>query len=217
MPAPSARAVAALVAGGALGVAVTTALEVVTAPYSPQVVAYPLNGAVHAAKVVALLALVTGLLAFAGELRRKGLRVAAVAAGVLSLAMLAGAGPYSVVEALLSPSLSPAAAEAELDATYAAQPWIGAVASAALPLFVLGVVVLGVAVLRSRVLPVWAPVASLAAVPVAVLAGVLSGAGWAVPHPPAWLLLGLSAYGFALARRPVAATASAELTSRRSG
>ena len=69
---------------------------------------------------------------------------------------------------------------------------------------------LAVALLRERVLPTWAPLASLVAGPVAVLAGVLNAAGWAVPHPPAWLVLGLSAYGFALARRQAPAAVSQE-------
>jgi hypothetical protein len=69
------------------------------------------------------------------------------------------------------------------------------------------------------VLPAWAPIASLAAIPVAVLAGVLGDAGWVLPHPPAWLFLGLAAYGPALARavveaEPVSVRISA---SRRSG
>jgi hypothetical protein len=55
-------------------------------------------------------------------------------------------------------------------------------------------------VLRRRALPRWAPVVSLLAIPVAVLAGVAGDAGLPVPHPPAWLFLGLSAYGVALLR-----------------
>jgi hypothetical protein len=42
-------------------------------------------------------------------------------------------------------------------------------------------------------------VTSLVAIPVGILAGVLGEAGWAVPHPPAWIFLGLAAYGPALA------------------
>jgi hypothetical protein len=202
MPDPSPRATPLLLACGALGVAVTTALEVVTAPYSPAVSAYPLNGAVHAAKVVAVVALAAGLAAFAGELRRRGERVGVGAARVLAAATVLGAVPYSVAEALLSPGLDPAAADAALAGTYADHPWIGVVASIALPLVVLSLVTLAVATLRARSLPAWAPVASLAAIPVAALAGVLGGLGWAVPHPPAWLFLGLAAYGFALLRMP---------------
>jgi len=108
--------------------------------------------------------------------------------------------PYSVAEATLDPGLSPQAADARLTAIHEAHPWIGVVASVALPVILVGIVVLAVVVLRHRLLPAWAPVVSLAAIPVAVLAGVLGDAGWAVPHPPAWLFLGLAAYGPALAQ-----------------
>ena len=67
-------------------------------------------------------------------------------------------------------------------------------------MLVLALVVLAVVVLGRRLLPRWAPLASLASIPVAVLAGVLNEAGWPLPHPPAWLFLGLAAYGAALVR-----------------
>jgi hypothetical protein len=208
---------AVLVIAGGVGIAVTTALEAVTAPYSPAVSAYPLNGVVHVAKVLAAVALVVGGMALARSLRRRGERTAAAAAGVVAVATLLGAVPYSVVEALLSPSLTPAAAEAQLEATYERHAWIGTVSSIAIPLVLLGIVTLAVMALRHRLVPAWAPIASLVAVPLAVLAGVLGGLGWAVPHPPAWLFLGLSAYGFALLHRPVPTGAlPARLTSTRS-
>ena len=196
----SARIDPILVTAGALGVAVTTALEVVTAPYSPAVRAYPVNGAVHLGKVAAALALVAGLLRLAGWLRERGTPVGAAAAGALAAATLVGAVPYSAVEATLDPGLSPAAANARLDEVYAANPWIVSAAGVALPLAVVGLATLAVVVLRRRLLPAWAPVAGLVALPVAVLAGVLGGAGWPLPHPPVWLFLGLAAYGPAWAR-----------------
>ena len=195
-PAPS-----TLITTGALGVALTTALEVVTAPYSPAVSAYPLNGSVHVVKVVAVLVLAAGLLGWARRLRARGEGIAATATGVLAGATCLGAIPYSLVEATLPPDLEPAVADSRLNEVYDAQPWIGAVASIALVLVLVSLVTLAVVLLRHRLLPAWAPVTSLAAVPVAVLAGVLGGAGWAVPHPPAWIFLGLTAYGLALARR----------------
>lgn len=73
-----------------------------------------------------------------------------------------------------------------------------------LPLVLLGVVTLAVVTLRRRALPRWAPVVGLPAIPVAVLAGVAGDAGVPLPHPPAWLFLGLSAYGFAVLRSRVA-------------
>ena len=194
------RAPSLLITAGALGVAGTTALEVVTAPYSSAVAAYPLNGVVHIAKVVAVVVLVLGLAGLARSLRDAGERVAAVAAGMLGVATAVGAVPYSVVEATLDSGLAPAAADARLEQIHLEQAWIGTTASIALPLTVLSVVVLAVVVLRHRLLPAWAPIASLAALPVAVAAGVLGDAGWVLPHPPAWLFLGLAAYGPALAR-----------------
>jgi hypothetical protein len=189
-----------LVTAGALGVAATTALEVATAPYSPAVAAYSLNGAVHIAKVVAVLVLVVGLAGLARFLRRTGARTAAFGAGALAVGTVVGAVPYSLVEATLDTGLTHEAADARLEQIHVEQTWIGATASVALLLTVLAVVVLGVAVLRRRTLPAWAPITSLAALPVAVLAGVLGDAGWVLPHPPAWLFLGLAAYGPALAR-----------------
>jgi hypothetical protein len=189
-----------LISVGALGVALTTALEVLTAPYSPAVSAYPLNGAVHAAKVLALVLLVAGLVGLVRFLADVGARLGAGATGALAVATAVGAIPYSVVEATLDTGLAPAAADARLEQIHAEQAWIGTAASVALPLTVLSVVVLGVVVLRRRLLPAWAPIASLVAIPVAVAAGVLGDAGWVLPHPPAWLFLGLAAYGPALAR-----------------
>jgi hypothetical protein len=201
----SSRTVALLLGGGALAVALTTAMEVVTAPYSPAVSAYWLNPAVHVLKVIAVLVVAAGLVGLAtvgpGGGRRLG-RVGSAAAVVLALATVAGAGPYSVVEARLDGGLTPAAADRELEVVYDAEPWISALAMVALPLVLLGLVALAVAVLRSRALPRWAPVVSLLSLPVAVLAGVLGEAGLPVPHPPAWLFLGLAAYGLALLRSP---------------
>ena len=196
MPVPSSL----LLTTGALGVAATTALEVVTAPYSPAVSAYPLNGVVHWGKVVAVLVLAVGLAGLARHLRVRGERVAAVAAGTVAVATILGAVPYSVAEALLDPDLSPGVADERLAQLHTDSTWIGTTASVALPLTVLGLVTLAVVVLRHRSLPAWAPIASLVALPLAVAAGVLGDAGWVLPHPPAWLFLGVAAYGPALAR-----------------
>ena len=195
-----------LITAGALGVAVTTALEVVTAPYSPEVRWFSLNGPVHVAKVAAIVVLAVGLAGWSRVLARAGRRATAIATGAIAGGTVVGAVPYSVVEATLDGGLAPAAANAELERAYAEHGWIGVASSIALPVTVLALVAVGVLVLRSRLLPAWAPLTSLAMVPVAVLAGVLNDAGWAVPHPPAWLFLGLAAYGWALTedRVPVA-------------
>lgn len=196
----SRRAAATLLTGGALGIAITTALEVATAPYSSAVSAYELNGPVHLVKVAAVLALVVGLMGFRARLRDRLGRVGAAAAATLAVAMPLGAVPYSIAEATLDPSLPPATANEQLDALYATHTWIGTLAMVALPLILLSIVVLGVVVLRRHAVPAWSAVVSLAAIPVGVAAGVLAEAGLLLPHPPAWIFLGLAAYGPALAR-----------------
>lgn len=197
----SIRPPAVLVAAGALGVAATTALEVLTSPYSPAVRAFPLNGAVHVVKVAALLAFTAGLLLLATRVRPRLGRIGVGIMRALAVAAL-GAVPYSLAEATLDGSLPPAAADDRLDAIYADHFWIAAAGMVALPVVVLGIVSLAVVTLQRRALPSWAPIVSLLAVPLAVLAGVAGDAGLPVPHPPAWLFLGLTAYGFALLRRP---------------
>lgn len=195
------RVPAALAAGGALGIAVTTALEMLTAPYSPAVRAYPLNPAVHVVKVLAACAFAAGFVLLAARLRDRFGRVGAGAATVVGLATVLGAVPYSVAEALLDGSLPPAAADARLQSIYTDHGWIGGAGMIGLPLILIGVVTLAVVVLRRGALPAWAPITSLLAIPVAVLAGVAGNAGVPFPHPPAWLFLGLSAYGIALLRQ----------------
>ena len=120
-----------------------------------------------------------------------------------------GAVPYSVAEASLDSGLDPATANDRLEGVYAVHTWIGTTASVALPLMLAALVTLAVVALRHRLLPAWAPLAGLVAIPVAVLAGVLGEAGWALPHPPAWIFLGLAAYGPALLRMTTAQTRDA--------
>ena len=196
---PAVRRPATLVTAGALGVAATTALEVLTSPYSPAVAAYPLNGAVHLAKVAAVLILTAGLLLLAGRLRPRLGRVGAGAMAAVGLATL-GALPYSLAEATLDNGLTPDAANDRLEAIYADHVWIAGAGMVALPVILVGIVTLAVVALRRRAFPAWAPVVSLLAIPVAVLAGVAGDAELPVPHPPTWLFLGLSAYGIALIR-----------------
>ena len=191
-----------LITAGALGVAVTTALEVVTAPYSPAV---------------------ARLLAERGRPRREGGRhrragPRARRAGRGPCAMPASGWPRSPPACSPSPRgrrrpVQPGRGDAghrpdagrsrgAARAIYAAsRPGSGRsrrsrCRSPCSPSSCSAVVVL-----RHRLLPAWAPIASLAAVPVAVLAGVLGDAGWVLPHPPAWLFLGLAAYGPRCARR----------------
>lgn len=198
---PEIRRPAALATAGALGVAGTTALEVLTSPYSPWVRAYALNGALHVGKVFAVLVLTAGVLLLARRLRPLLGRIGAAAMGALGFAAL-GAVPYSLAEATLDGDLPPAVADDRLDAIYAEHFWIAAAGMVALPVILVGIVALAVVALRRRALPAWAPVVSLLTIPLALLAGVAGDAGLPVPHPPAWLFLGLSAYGIALLRRP---------------
>lgn len=194
-----------LVAAGALGIALTTAAEVLTAPYSTHVVLYELNPAVHAVKVVAALVFVAGMLALAARHRSMLGRAGVGAAVALAAGTTMGAIPYSLVETTLDPSVDHAEAAARLDAAYEAQlAWIGHLASAGMLLLLAGLVTLAVVVLRRRLLPRRRPLLSLAAVPLGVAAGVLGEAtGLPVPHPPAWIFLCL---GVAYAAPLVAST-----------
>ena len=193
----------ALIAGGALGIAVTTALEVVTAPYSAHVVAYPLNGAVHLVKVLAIAAFVAGMAGFVVRLRERLGVIGSMAAVALAAGTVLGGLAYNLAEVSLDPALAPAAANDQLDAIYAAQPWITEVASAMLPVVLLALIVFGVVSLRRRLFPAWAPAVSLVMIPVAIGAAVLGeAAGLPLPHPPAWLFLGLASYGVAGLRLP---------------
>lgn len=194
-----------VVAAGAYGIALTTAAEVLTAPYSSHVVLFGLNPAVHAVKVVAALVFIAGMLALADRHRAALGRVGVGAAVALAAGTALGAVPYSVAEASLDSTLTPAQAAAWLDVAYERQlAWIGYLASAGMLLILLGLVVLAVIVLRRRLLPRWRPVLSLTSMPLAVFAGVLGGTtDLPVPHPPAWVFLGLGiAYAGRLASAP---------------
>ena len=194
------RAAATLVGAGALGVALTTAVEVVTAPYSSAVSLYAANGVVHVLKVVALIAFAAGMLSIREHEQDRLGRLGSAAVLSAALASIVGAIPYSLVEASLNPGLTPAAANLRLDAIYADQAWIGITASVAMPVMVVSVIVLAVVMLRRHLVATWAPVASLVSIPVAIAAMPLAElTGVPLPHPPAWIFLGLSCYGAALA------------------
>jgi hypothetical protein len=200
-----------LVATGALGIALTTAAEVLTSPYSAHVVLLELNSTVHTVKVVAAVVFVAGMLALATRYRATLGRVGAGATVALAAGTTMGAIPYSVVEARLDPNLTPAEAAAWLDAAYEKQlAWIGQLASAGMLLLLVGLVALAVVTLRRRLLPSWRPALSLAAIPLAVLAGVVGDTtGLPIPHPPAWVFLCLGiAYTGQLAWAPARPTPS---------
>ena len=193
------RVAAVLLGGGALGVAVTTSLEVLTAPYSSAVSLYALNGVVHMVKVVALFAFAVGMLGVIAHSRDRLGRLGSTAGRALAVATVAGAVPYTVIEASLDPRLTPQAANTQLEAIYADQAWVGILASVALPIIVLSVLTLAVVILARQLLPIWAPISSLLAVPVGVVAMLLAEwTGLELPHPPAWIFLGLATYGAAI-------------------
>ena len=182
-----------LVAGGALGIAVTTAAEVLTAPYSPHMSLFGLNPAVHVLKVLAAVVFIGGMLALAARHRATLGRVGVGAAGALAAGTSFGAVPYSVVETTLDPGMGPDAAAAWLDASYAGRlAWIGYLAAVGMLLVLVGLITLTVVVLRRRMLPRWRAWLGLAAIPAGVLSAVLSETtGLPVPHPPAWVFLGI--------------------------
>lgn len=180
-----------LCAAGALGIALTTAAEVLTAPYSAHPLLYELNPVVHAVKVVAAIVFVVGILGVAVRYRTALGRVGVGAAAALAAGTTAGAIPYSVVEWRLEPGLSPAEAAAWLDAAYEERlAWISHLAAVGMLLILVGLVTLAVVVLRRNLLPRWRPLVSLAALPLGVLAGVLGeSTNLPFPHPPAWVFL----------------------------
>ena len=188
-----------LIASGGLGIAVTTALEVVTSPYSAHVSAFGLNGPVHLLKVVAIAVFVAGMSGLLLRFRSQLGVVGSLATGTLAIGTVVGALPYSLVEASLDPSGTPAQANVELEALYAAQPWISEASQIAMPILLLAIIVFGVVALRRSLFPAWAPVVSLVTIPLAIGVAILGGAaGLPLPHPPAWIFLGLSGYGLAM-------------------
>lgn len=191
-----------LVTAGALGITLTTAAEVLTAPYSSHVEFFGLNPAVHVLKVLAAVGFVVGMLALANR-HRAGLgRVGVGAARAVAVGTALGAVPYSVVEVWLGSDRDPAEAAAWLDAAYEAQlAWIAIAAVLGMLLILVGMISLAVVVLRRGLLPRWRPFTSLAAWPLAVAAAVLGEAtSLPVPHPPTWLFLCLGiAYAAPLA------------------
>ncbi len=205
-----------LIALGGAGIAVSTGLETVTAPYSAHVSAYPLNGAVHLLKVLSIAAFAGGMAGLVLRFHRALGTVGSIAAAALAIGTVVGSLPYTLAEVSLDPSLSPVQASIQLEAIYAGQTWISAASGIALAGIIVAIVALGVAALRRRQFPAWAPLLSLAMVPVGVGSALLADAtGWPIPHPPAWVFLGLSAYGFSMLGKDAAVPLEAR--SRRAG
>ena len=145
-------------------------------------------------------------------------RVGRGAGLALAVATVLGAVPYTFIESSLDPGLTPAAANARLDAIYDGDVWVGILTSVAMPIVVLSVLTLAVVVLRRQLLPIWAPVSNLLSIPVAIAVTVVSeSTGVALPHPPVWIFLGLAMYGAAIgvSVRELKATRTAPPRSRR--
>lgn len=161
-------------------------------------------GPAHVASFLAFLLFLPGL---TGLYLAQRARIGPIGTGgfvATAVGFWTGVLPHTVLDFAAIPetfaALPPEQATALVDRMYDA---IGPLSMAGMPLVLLGMVALGIATLRARVLARWAGVAGLAAIPVAVLLGVLGGMLPAVPvpHPPVALDLALAGYGVALIAR----------------
>lgn len=195
------RLAGAALAGSALTLAAVTWAERFTGPdldLAPPLVG-PAAGPVHLASFVAFALFLPGLTGlFLAHRDRLGV-VGGTAFVLTGLGFWCAVLPHTVLDFGAIPSTVAALPpEQAVDLVFGMYDAIGPVSAVALPLVVLGTLGLGVATWRARVLPRWAATAGLAAVPVAVLLGVLGAVGAPVPHPPFALFLGLAGYGVAL-------------------
>ncbi len=185
---------------GAVAMAVTTALELLVSPYNPYGSELWLNAPVHVAKYVAGIVLLLGLPGVYLRQRKRAGRIGFL--GFLAFAFgLALAGmPYNVVEFSMDPSLSQREAAEFLERTWETSVVVPILGMIGFPLVLLGLILFGIATLRASLLPRWTAWLSLASILVGIasmfLGGIFPGL---VPHPPAWLTLGLTGYGYALA------------------
>ena len=181
--------------------AAMTAAELVTSPYNPYVSLYAINGPVHLLKYVAMLALLVALpAAYVGQratARRLGFVGLILVLGGLGLA----GTPYNVMEMSLSPSLSTTEANAAWEALWAEAMLLGIMGLVGFLAVIVGVVTFAIASRRAGGAFRRAGHASLIGLGVGVASMFLGSAfPGVVPHPPTWILLGLSAYGVAVVR-----------------
>lgn len=186
--------------------AAMSAVELVTSPYNPHVSLYALNGPVHLAKYVAVLALLVALPAAYVAQRTTAGRLGFVGL-VLILAGLGLAGtPYNVMEMSLAPSLSIAEANAAWEALWSEATLLGVIGGIGFLGVIIGVVSFAIASRRADGAFRRAANASLIGFGVGFasmfLEALLPGL---IPHSPTWILLGLAAYGVAVLRttRPI--------------
>lgn len=193
------------IAGGtiiaaAVVAAIITAAEIVTAPYNAQPVLVAWDAPAHLVKYLAMLALLVSLpaafvvqRATAGRLGLAGL--------VLILFGLGAAGtPFNVLEMTLDPSQPIPALRATWD-ELTGNPLLGGAAGIGFLGFIVGTVAFALASRRAGGPMRSAATVSLIGLGVAfVQSFVMDALPGVIPHPPTWMLLGLAAYGVAVAR-----------------
>jgi hypothetical protein len=193
---------------GATAVAAAITLEGFTDPvdradHYHAGLALPVNLALFVGFVVFALGMTGVLLAQGTRLGRPGLGGGFALLFGLSIAEL----PHTVVDFAVAPALFDrlprAQARTLLDDHI--DTIVGPLSGIGLLLLLVGLVLLARATLRAGMLPRWAPLASLWAIPCAIVLGVLSGPLPLAPHPPVALYLGLAAYGLGLRAAPAPA------------
>lgn len=180
--------------------AIVTAAEIVTAPYNAQPVLVAWDAPAHLVKYLAMLALLVSLpaafvvqRATAGRLGLAGL--------VLILFGLGAAGtPYNVLEMTLDSSQPTATLQATWEQLWN-NPLLGATAGIGFLGIMIGIVMFAVASRRAGGAFRSASTASLISLGIAVVQMfAMDALPSVIPHGPTWLLLGLGAYGVAVAR-----------------
>jgi hypothetical protein len=195
---------------GAMVGATTTAIELITSPYNLYGSALWLNPWVHLAKYLALIVLIVGLPGVFVRQREHAGKLGFISLAAMCLGLAAAGVPYNVVEWSVDPALGQQEAAIALDNIYGTGSIWLVLGMPGFLAFLLGYLIFGIATLRAKILPRWTAMLSLASI-VAGIASVFVDLALPglVPHPPAWLLLGLIGYGYALAHAPLAATDSA--------
>jgi hypothetical protein len=195
---------AAVLAAGA------TAAELLTAPYNPTVSLYALDGPVHLVKYLAMLTLLVTLPAAYVAQRATAGRLGLVGLVLLLLGLGLAGTPYNVQEMSLSPSLSVAEANAAWEQMMSEGVLLGIAGGLGFLGVIIGIVAFGIASRRAGGAFRRAGTISLVSLVVAIVhIFAMDALPSFIPHPPTWLVLGLAAYGIALWREAVRASAPA--------
>ncbi|HUQ78548.1 MAG TPA: hypothetical protein VM427_06730 [Patescibacteria group bacterium] len=199
------RIAGAAILAAALTAAAMTAAEIVTAPYNPQATLLGLDGPVHLIKYLAMVVLLVSLpaafivqRATAGRLGFAGI--------VLILFGLGAAGtPFNVLEMTLDPGQPVPALQATWD-QLTDTALLGALGGVGFLSFLIGIVAFALATRRAGGAARSVAAISLVGLGIAFARSLtLDALPGVIPHPPAWMLLGLAAYGV-LVWRPVTPT-----------